>query len=183
MQPDQNPHHHLLMKLGQLLVVEELEQAVVEVHLTEGLEQQILRSMHLLWLVCPTKEKQIVIHALDGFIITIKILSWHRNHCEKCTLYFDILKTLYNINSPYNFCTQYCPQNIDRIQIHFQPPERCIVKHLKNTKLNSIKLLRTKMTSHFSNYHRESSISVLKNPIEYSFTSSLLDNNRKLREF
>ena len=88
------------------------------------------------------------------------------------------------INSPYNFSTQSCPQNSDRVQLRIQSPKRCIIKHLKPTKLNSIEFLRTEMTSDLSNYHREYSpygsyslfqfersdvISVLKNSIEYSF--------------
>ena len=39
------------------------------------------------------------------------------------------------INSPYNFFMPSCPQNSDRVQFLFQFPERCVIKHLKNTKL------------------------------------------------
>ena len=88
------------------------------------------------------------------------------------------------INSQYNFSIQNCPQNSDRVQLRFQSPKRCIIKHLKHTKLNSIEFLRTEMTSDLSDYHREYSpygsyslfqferydvISVLKNSTEYSF--------------
>ena len=59
------------------------------------------------------------------------------------------------INSQYNFSIQNCPQNSDRVQLRFQSPERCIIKHLKHTKLNSIEFLRTEMTSDLSNYLRE----------------------------
>ena len=87
------------------------------------------------------------------------------------------------INSQYNFSIQNCSQNSDRVQLRFQSPEWCIIKHLEHTKLNSIEFLRTEMTSDLSNYHREYSpygsyslfqfersdvISVLKNSIEHS---------------
>ena len=90
------------------------------------------------------------------------------------------------MNSPYNFSIQNCPQNSDRVQLRFQSPKRCIIKHLKLTELYSIEFLRTEMTSDLSNYHREYSpygsyslfqfersdaISVLKNSIEYSYVS------------
>ena len=88
------------------------------------------------------------------------------------------------MDSPYNFSIQNCHQNGDRVQLGFQSPKWCIIKHLKHTKLYSIEFLRTEMTSDLSNYHREYSpyrsyslfqlegsevISVLKNSIEYSF--------------
>ena len=97
------------------------------------------------------------------------------------------INAIYNthINSPYNFSIQNCLQNSDRVQLRFQSPKRCIIKHLKHTKLYSIEFLRTEMTSDPSNYHREYSssgsfppifqfegsdvISVLKNSIDYSF--------------
>ena len=59
------------------------------------------------------------------------------------------------VDSPYNFSIQNCPQNSDRAQVRFQSPKRCIIKHLKHTKLYSIEFLRTEMTSDPSNYHRE----------------------------
>ena len=37
-----------------------------------------------------------------------------------------------------NISTQNCPQNSNRAQFRFQSPKRCILKHLKNTKLYSI---------------------------------------------
>ena len=55
--------------------------------------------------------------------------------------------TTHLINSRYNFSVQNCYQNSDRVQLRSQSPERCIIKHLKNTKLCSIELLRTAMTS------------------------------------
>ena len=87
---------------------------------------------------------------------------------------------IYITNSPYNFSIQNRPQNSDRVQLQLQSPRRCIIKHLKHTKLYSIEFLRTDMTSYPSNYHREYSpygsyslfqfersdvISVLKNSI------------------
>ena len=45
------------------------------------------------------------------------------------------------INSPYDFSIQTCPQNSDRVQFRFWSPERCIIKHLKNTKLYSIEFV------------------------------------------
>ena len=69
----------------------------------------------------------------------------------------------------------------DEVQFQFQSPERCIIKHLGNTKLYSIEFLRTEMTSDPSNNHREYSpdsssflfqfdvIFVIRNSIEYSF--------------
>ena len=101
------------------------------------------------------------------------VFTSHQNHI-----------IIHFINSPYNFSIQNCPQNSDRVQFGFQSPERCIIKHLKHTKLYSIEFLRTEITTHLSNYHREYSpggsyslfqfersdvISVLKNSIEYSF--------------
>ena len=102
-------------------------------------------------------------------------------HCTQSLLFQFII---HFINSQYNFFIQNCPQNSDRVQLRFQSPKRCIIKHLKHTKLNSIDFLRTEMTSDLSNYHREYSpygsyslfhfgrsdvISVLKNSTEYSF--------------
>ena len=83
----------------------------------------------------------------------------------------------------YNFSVKNCPQNSARVQVRFHSPERCIIRHLKNTKLYSVEHLRTEMTSDPSNYHREHSpdgsdlfqiersdvISVLKKSLEYSF--------------
>ena len=56
---------------------------------------------------------------------------------------------MYNTHykSPHNNARQYCPRNSDRVQFQLQSPERCIMKHLKNTKLHSIEFLRTEMTS------------------------------------
>ena len=44
------------------------------------------------------------------------------------------------INSPYNFSIQNYPQNSDRVQFGFQfsHSERCIIKHLKNTRLTEL---------------------------------------------
>ena len=72
----------------------------------------------------------IVYLARNGLIITLKSIIIHI------------------INSPYNFSMQNCPQNSDRVQLRFQSPEKCIIKHqyLKNTKLYSIEYLRTEMT-------------------------------------
>ena len=47
------------------------------------------------------------------------------------------------------------PPHSGRIQFRFQSPKRCIIKHFKNTKLYSIALLRTEMTSDPPNYQRE----------------------------
>ena len=103
---------------------------------------------------------------------------------------FNFLKALSRpiiiqiVNSPYNFSIQNFLQNSDRVQLQFQSPEKCTIKHLKHTKLYSIELLSIEMTSDPSNYHREYStyssnsvfqfegsdvISVLKNSVEYSF--------------
>ena len=96
------------------------------------------------------------------------------------------LKTIiiHIVNSPYNFSIRNCPQYSDRVLLRFQSPKRCIIKHLKHTKLYSIEFLRTEMMSDTSNYHREYSpygsyflfqfegsdvISVIKNSIECSF--------------
>ena len=54
---------------------------------------------------------------------------------------------LHIINSPYNFCIQNFLQNSDRVQFRFQPPERCIIKHLRNRKLYSIVSLGTDLDS------------------------------------
>ena len=59
------------------------------------------------------------------------------------------------INSPYNFSIQNCPQSSDRVQLGFQSPKGCIMKHLKHTQLYSIEFLRTEITSEPLNYHRE----------------------------
>ena len=42
------------------------------------------------------------------------------------------------INSPFNFSIQNSPQNSDKVQFWFESAERCITKHLKNTKLYPI---------------------------------------------
>ena len=60
------------------------------------------------------------------------------------------------VNYLYNFSIQnYCSKKSDRVQFRFQSPERCIMKHLKNTKLYAIEFSRTEMTSDPSDYHRE----------------------------
>ena len=93
---------------------------------------------------------------------------------------YQISFIIHTVNSPYNSSIQNCPQNSDRVQLQFQSPKRCIIKHLNHAKLYSIEFLRTEMTSDPSNYHREYSpylyqfersdiIFVLKNSIEYSF--------------
>ena len=76
---------------------------------------------------------------------------------------------------------------------------RCVIKHLKNTELQSIEFLRTEITSDPSNYHIEYSpygwyslfqfdgsdiISVLKNSTEYSFVffECLIVGPQKVRQ-
>ena len=113
-------------------------------------------------------------------------------HFKKCSRPLIAMKwtitliIIHIINSPHNFSVQNRPQNSDRVRLRFQSPRRCIIKHLKNTKLYSIEFLRTEMTSYSSYYHREYSygsyslfqfdrsdvIFVLKNLIEYSFVFS-----------
>ena len=114
-------------------------------------------------------------------LVSSYVPQYHQNFCI-LTIYSSFI--IHFINSQYNFSIQNCPQNSDRVQLRFQSPKWCIIKHLKHTKLNSIEFLRTEMTSDLSNYHREYSpygsyspfqfeksdvISVLKNSIKYSF--------------
>ena len=68
----------------------------------------------------------------------------------------------------HNFSIQNCLQNSDIVQFRFQSPERCNIKYLKNTKLYSIELLRTEMTSDPSNYHREYSPDGARISIKFS---------------
>ena len=77
-------------------------------------------------------------------ILNLVVSSWYQS-----------IIIIYISNSPYNFSVQNCPQNSDRVQFRFQSPERCIIEHLMNTKLHSIDLLGTEMTSDSSNYRRE----------------------------
>ena len=51
------------------------------------------------------------------------------------------------IISLYNFSTLDFPQNSDTVQFWFQSPEQCIIKHLKNTELYCIEILRIEMTT------------------------------------
>ena len=70
-------------------------------------------------------------------------------HLQPCQTYVWPSKwvIIHFINSQYNFSIQNCPQNSDIVQLRFQSPKLCIIKHLKHTKLNSIEFLRTEMTS------------------------------------
>ena len=38
---------------------------------------------------------------------------------------------LHIVNHPYNFSIQNCPQISDRVQLRFQSPKQCIIKHFK----------------------------------------------------
>ena len=78
--------------------------------------------------------------------------SVHRAHVS-INMYYKLHhnKSNKNYNThyqlKYNFSKQNGPQNSDRVQFGLQSPERCITKHLKNTKLYSIEFLRTEMTA------------------------------------
>ena len=103
------------------------------------------------------------------------------------TIMDRLIFIMHIINSPYNFSIQNYLQNSYRVKLGFQSPKRHIIKHVKkHTKLYSIELLRTEMTSDCSTNHREYSpycshslfqfegsdvISSLKNSMEYSLCS------------
>ena len=69
---------------------------------------------------------------------------WHIVYLKQRLLKSFIIQL---INSSCNFSIQNCPQNSDKVQFRFQFSKLCVIKYLKNTKLQSIESLKTKMTS------------------------------------
>ena len=95
--------------------------------------------------------------------LKIRMTSHPCNKYEHITLSYlpSVKYTLQtpHIISPYKTVLRI----VIRVQFWFQSPKRCIIKHLKHTKLYTIEFLRTEMTSYPSNYHKE-----------YSFLYSVL---------
>ena len=93
-----------------------------------------------------------------GHYIYYLLRVWNYQVYDFVALVALISFTIHVINSACNFSIQNCTQNSDRVQFRTRSPKRYIIKHLKNTKLYSVKFLRTEMTSDSSSYRKEHSL-------------------------